>query len=214
MPSITLDELTEIARQIEGTPSDKFGDISKAEFGWLYTPGKPLRQLKKGTLNIDSPASQVMNFMMGGGGALFQEAYTGTDAIAHLHNHPSGYMVPSLSDINSFLKTLADNLRLSFELIASTVNGKVNGFYQLEYLGKREDARSLVAGNDERMRRACSERQRFSEKNPGLFTPGRDIFTLGEYVRFSLEAMGSSNIVGAPRPLTGHEFKDWKFYKK
>ena len=207
MPKISLEELTRIAGEIERTPSEERGDISNAEFAWLYKSGQPLQQLKRQTGEIAGL------FMMDGSGIVFED-YSGTDAVANIHNHPSGNMQFTLEDINALLGGVTRGKNLKYSLIASTNTGKVNGFYELEYAGKRANAAALMEANNDIYRAHLGKKYDFLDKHPEVRAQmkiGESILSPQEYHTMVTEAMTASSIVGRARPLTGYLFADKRF---
>ena len=210
MSSIPLEELARIGSEIESTPPEERGDISNVEFAWLYTPRKPLQLLKRQTGEIASL------LMMGGSGIVFED-YSETSATAHVHNHPSGNMQPTLEDLNVLLGGVARGENLSFSLIASTHLGIVTGFYELEYNGERANVAALMEGNKNIYRAHLARKYDLLDRNPELrakMSVGDSILSPQEYNAMVSEAMTSSSIVGRPRPLNGYRFKNWRFVSK
>lgn len=207
MSRISLEELTRIGSEIESMPSEGRRDISNVEFAWLYVSGKPLHLLKRQTGEL------ALLLMMDGNCVVFED-YSETSAIAHVHNHPSENMQPSLEDLNVLLRGAAQNKNLSFALIASTNSGIVTGFYELQYIGERANAAALLKGNLDIWRRHLISKYDVLEKNPELrakMSIGDSIFSLQEYNTMVSEAMTSSSIVGTARPLNGYRFEPWRF---
>lgn len=207
MSNISLEELTRIAREIERTPPEKRGNISNAEFIWLYTPGKPLQQLKrqKGVI--------AGLLMMGGSGIVFED-YSRTSAIAIIHNHSSGNMQPSLEDLNVLSGGVIRGENLRFSLIASTNLGIVTGFYELKYTGARANAAALIKGNNDIYRAHVDRKNEFLERNPEILSKmklGDSILSSEEYRNMVSEAMAASTIIGRPRPLSGYRFENLRF---
>ncbi len=207
MSSISLEELIRIKDEIKSSPPDDRGDISNVEFAWLYTPRKPLHHLK---IQTNETADL---FQMGGNGVVFED-YSGTNAVAIVHNHPSGYMMPSMEDLNVLLRGVAQNKNLSHELIASSELGRVTGFYELQHTGKRSKAFALMRSNLNIYCKHLTRKYNFLKKNPELHAKmkiGDRILSLEEYNSMVSEAMNSSSIIGRAHPLNGYKFENWRF---
>lgn len=207
MSEILLEELTRIARDIEKTPSEERGNISNAEYAWLYKAGEPLQQLKR-------QKGEIAGLLMMGGGGIVFEDYQKTNALAHVHNHPSGNMQPTLEDLNVLLGGVIRGQNLTFSLIASTNTGTVAGFYELKYTGERANAAPLIEGNNDIYRAHLRGKYDLLEKNPKLkakMTIGESILSQQEYQAMVAEAMTASSIVGRPRPLDGYRFENKRF---
>lgn len=196
-----------IGREIERTPPEERRDISNVEFAWLYTPGKPIQQLKRQT-------GEIASLLMIGGNGFVSEDYSGTSAIAHIHNHPCGNMQFTLEDLNVLLGGVVRGENLSFSLIASTRSGIVSGFCELEYKGKRADATSLIEGNNQIYRVHLKRKYDLLERNPGLkaqMRMGDGVLSPEEYSTMVSEARTSSFIICRPRPLKGYRFENLRF---
>lgn len=210
MSEISLEELTKLAKEIERTPSEERGDISNTEFAWLYTPGEPLQQLKR-------QKGEIAGLLMMGGGGIVFEDYSGTNAVAHVHNHPSGNMQPTLEDLNVLLGGVKRSENLRFSLIASTNSGRVRGFYELGYTGERANVVALMEGNNDIYRAYLERKYDFLDRNPEVrarMRVGDSILLPQEYHAMVAEAMNTSSIVGRPRPLNGYRFENNKFVPK
>jgi len=207
MADISLRELNRIAREIEASPPDERGDVSKVEFNWLYTPGEPLHPLKKQEGDM---AKFFMRFMS----CFVTENFSRTDATTHVHNHPSGNVKPTLEDLNLLLGGASRNKNLSAALIASTRSGAVKGFYELNYNGKRSKAASSIESNLDIYRVYLNRKYDLLKRNPELrakMNIGENVLSPTEYFAMVSEAMDSSYITGRPRPLKSYRFENWGF---
>lgn len=210
MSKTSLGELTRIAREIERTSPEERGNISNAEFAWLYTPRKPLQQLK-------IQKGEIAGLLMMGGSGFVSEDYSGTSTIAHIHNHPGGNMQPSLEDLNVLLGGVVRCKNLSFALIASTRSGTVTGFYELEYKGERVNTAALIECNNDIYRKHLGRKYDLLHRNPELQNQmkiGSRVLSRQEYHAMVSDAMASSFIVGSPLPLKEYRFENWKFIPK
>ncbi len=139
-----------------------------------------------------------------------------TDAIAHIHNHPSGYVLPSFEDINTFLHLLRYS-SIKYALIAATSNSVVSGFYCLEYHGDKTATMKLIQANRKFNERIIRERHRAIEAYPKEFTHlriGDSIFSFDEQITMVLERMEKNHITHYPLPLPGYKFQDRRFVKE
>ncbi len=170
-----MEYLLEIKPQIEATFAENGMGVGEREFIWIYGPGKPLERLRK-VHGFYSLLARGRDFKHGGE---FIEPFN-TQAIALVHNHPSGNMIPSYSDIEGFIRCVPHNLRLKYEVIASTEGAEVRGYCVMTYDGETPEAAALR----ERMARMyidkCELRQKeigeHMERFPNL-TLGKSVFT-------------------------------------
>ncbi|KKS12624.1 hypothetical protein A2617_03160 [Candidatus Daviesbacteria bacterium RIFOXYD1_FULL_41_10] len=197
---LSLEELNRIAVEINNTSPNSYGDIAHAEFGWLYFPGRPLQPLKSRTDNIIAVA------FMSVGSAFFPEAFSGTDAIAVVHNHPNGHISPSIEDVNWLLDSVAENGKLKYELIAATNLEKVTGFYELQFLGERSKTRDLIQKNKDLSADRIRKKREWLDQHPEIkrkMLPGQYFLSPAEHNQLAKDAIAGSLIVGRARPLSG-----------
>lgn len=203
---ISLEELIKIASEINDTSTSDRGDLTNAEFAWLYTPGEKLQPLR-------SQAGQAAQLLMLES-TFVMEAFTNTDALAVIHNHPGGTLSPSLEDINVLLRAAADNEKLDYALIAATDTGKVTGFYELKYLADRSKARDLMARNIELYRNHLHRKYEWLDQHPEVrdqMAVGDSILSSDEYTELVREAMSGSSVVGRAQPLAGFRVEKDRF---
>lgn len=201
--TLFLEDYLRIRDCIEKPREDKL-KIAKTEFVWAYYPDKRLEELER------IASSGLSLFMQKNGFAVEYKGITNSDAIATLHNHPEGFMIPTLTDISTFLKAVYRNKNLKYDLIASTVKGKVLGFYVLNYKGERKDSKRLLSKVDSDFTKCCVKRHKEMEKYPSKFTQfyaRHNIFTNEEYIDLSLHAMKSSLLENYPIAMQGYKFK-------
>ena len=204
---IPLEELIRIKKEIEGTAVNE-KSVANREFSWLYRKDKPLELMKIISTTPESSALQML-----GVGIEFED-YENTDALAHLHNHPSGLMVPTVGDNACFLRSIKRNKDLKYELIASSKGGFVNGFYVLEYEGDRNDANDNLTRLEKCFRKHVEDRNKEMSDFPERFEHigvGDSIFTLEEYTAISLEIMELIKARHYAVALPGFKFSDWQF---
>ncbi|MBM3209258.1 hypothetical protein FJZ40_03115 [Candidatus Shapirobacteria bacterium] len=137
---ISAEDLSAIATDINNTPDDR-GTIATREFGWLFTPGIPLQPLK--------PLAGELASLFMREGAFVSEPFSGTNAVAYVHNHNCGNVSPTITDVNGLLAAVEGNGRLKYSLIAATDSGRVGGFYELEYCGEQSQAGDFIKRNNE-----------------------------------------------------------------
>lgn len=210
MSPMRLDDLLRIKEGIETTEKWEGKGLSEVEYQWLYTPLSPLRQLER-------VESDPLNIVLQLSGMI--SVYTfpkETDAIAHIHNHPQGYIPPSFNDINLFLKLLRYP-SIKYALIAATSESLVSGFYCLEYHGNYSDVKKLIRANEVSLTRICSKRHQDIVAHPEKYSHirlGMDVFTNEELITMSLRRMERSNIEHYALSMPGYKFQDWRFVKE
>lgn len=203
---INLEELNKIAAEINNTPPCSRGNIAIAEFGWLYFPRQQLQPLKVQT--------NVLAQLMMREGAFVMEAFSGTDAIAVVHNHPGGEISPTIEDINVLLRAAADNEKLDYALIAATDSGEVTGFYELQYLGERLKARDLIQKNNDLYKDRLMKKWKWLDQHPEIMAKmsvGDSVLSPDDHRQLGQNAMAGSLVVGRARPLNGFRFENAHF---
>jgi len=211
IPDIPLEELVRIKKDIEGTKLKNGRSTSDTEFSWLYRLSQPLEILERIATSPESSALQII-----GVGAESPD-YTNTDALAHIHNHPSGLVIPTNGDISYFLRSIQRNQDLRYELIASTSEGVVSGFYVMEYTGDRESISKKLTQLDKCFQGHAKKRKKEMEDFPDSFLHigvGDSIFTQEEYAKISLELMELAGVKHYAVAIPSYKFQDWQFIKE
>lgn len=204
---ITQEDLARIAGEINIMPPSDRGDLTTAEFGWLYSPGRHIQSLE-----VKKDLSILGKLMMKGN-AFIPDEIIDTDAIATIHNHPPG-TEPSFEDVNFLLKTAAKNRDLRYELIAATDSGKVSGFYELKFTGDRSKALDLVKKNNALYIERIMMKRDWLSKHPeeeAKLLVGDSVFSLSELGQLAEDAMDMSSVNMRIRPLNGFVFRDHHF---
>ena len=201
-------DLMELKYQIESTKSEEGLYVGEREFAWIYEPNCPIKRLKE----IDSLNSSVNG---GHKHAVHAEIPSNTNALARIHNHPSGDVSTNYTDIDGFLKFIQLNPHLRFDLIASTEGGSVTGYSIMTYFGRVSEARALCKRIEQMYQTYCDLRHREIEEHPERFNIkwGEDIFSIDEQRNMALEMLPLSKIAENLFPMPGYKSEGWKFVK-
>lgn len=195
---MNLRQLRELKPQIEHTKSEEGLGVGEKEFAWVYEPGKPIKRLKE----IESPQ---IYFLGGHKHCVIIKTPLNTNAVAKVHNHPTGEMYPNYSDIKAFLNFVEFNPRLRFSLAAATEGGIVSGYYVMTYRGRCSEAQSTR----EKIKQVYVEQicKRLKSGHP-------EKYNLPDWeVQTALMLMEKSDITGKLIPIPGYKPKEWGFVK-
>jgi len=209
--TLTIDDYLRIKQEIEQFSPGDGRTISDSEFNWTYHPNTGLTRLKE----YDDPSE--VEFLKGKAAFLSRfEFPRGTNAVAHMHNHPSGSAIPSYADLENLLKfTLLNEGR--HMAIAATKKGIVSGYFEAEYAGEKHQLLGVMLVPRSYNKTMCENRIHDVKSNPDKYPhikPGLPIFDQNELAKIAREIMSQCHITYKLIQMPGYEIDGWEFHER
>jgi len=201
-----VQELVELAPYIELTTSKDGLGVAEKEFVWIYGRGGLIERLQE---------HKTMFTLLAGGCevAVAYEPPINTDAAALIHNHPSRDVSPSYEDIVSFLDCVSNNHELKYNLIVSTENGIVSGYFMMTYVGERSAALTLKAQIELKHDAILNSRRKELRAFPERFDIpwGDNILSMDEEKDMVIDMLCECGFVSTFLPMPGYALNDGRF---